>query len=145
MIDSGASSNVAGVEWLERYASQNRRQWEKCLSISKKRFRFGDGAAVASLGTVIINAKVTCLDSAVRPFLVRTDVVLSKVPLLISRSSLHRVKGSIDFQTNILTFGRPSHSLMTITTASGHLAIPLQSAVSPVVRQSSLAEIYVSL
>ena len=102
LIDSGASSNVVGIEWLERYASLNRHQWGKCYSISKKRFRFGDGPAVASIGTVIVNAKVTCRDSAARPFLARTDVVLNKVPLLISRSSLHRMRGNIDFQTNVL-------------------------------------------
>ena len=145
LIDSGDSPNVVGVDWLGKYSAMDRKKWAKCYAISKKRFRFGDGVAATSLGAVIVNAKVSCCDSAVRPFLIRTDVVLNKSPLSISRDSLHRMRGHIDFETNILRFGHPQRFVQTIVTSSGHLAISLIPSSPSIVRQSRIAEIYSSM
>ena len=85
LIDSCASGNVAGVECPEIYASMGNQKWHNRYSISKKRFRFVDGVAASPIGTDVINAKVKRCDAVARPFLMCTDVVIVKVPILISR------------------------------------------------------------
>ena len=68
LIDSGASSNVVGINWLQRYSSLTCDQWTKCYTISHRRFRFGDGLAVFSLGPIILNTRICCRDKQERPF-----------------------------------------------------------------------------
>ena len=104
LIDSVASSNVTGIGWLDKYASISPHQWQKCYTAIKKRFRFGDGIAAISLGTLVINARIKCCDEVYRPYLILTGVVKNRAPLLIGRLSLQRMHGRIDPQSNILHF-----------------------------------------
>ena len=85
VLESGASSSVAGLEWDQ--------QWLKCrdapLPMRKKRFKFGPHDAVRSLGPFVVRASIMVLKAlgtyAERPIDVEVDIVRGSIHCLIFR------------------------------------------------------------
>ena len=120
-------------------------QWRSSLTKGTRMFRFGDGKACPSLGTIIIHVVIPAkYTRSLKPveLNIQADVVDSRVPLLISKRSLVRLKASIEFPTNTLSI--PNASVITLITAgSGHLQLPAgRISILQKGPQSSLCPIY---
>ena len=60
-------------------------------------------------------------NKSARPIFIRADVVDSAIPLLVSRPSLRKLAGVIDFKSNTLT--TPFFSQQLIVEPSGHIRL----------------------
>ena len=102
VLDSGASSSVAGLRWA--------RKWFNCQEIpltpSQKRLKFGPHSAVLSLGWVIIHALIMVTTEGgvkgVRPIQAKMDIAREPIPCLLSRECLPRVGGILHFRAGEL-------------------------------------------
>ena len=142
IIDSGASSNVVGSSWPKKWSGWTADQWSKCIVVSKKQFKFGDGVVYSSMGSILMNALVYNIGSHVKiPFLLKVDIASASIPLLISRRALVRMKASIDFQTNIICVASV-YRLQAQISPTGHLVLNLAPARIPILRTSSSIEIF---
>ena len=122
LIDSGASSSVAGMKWFQ--------SWKgfalPTLSKSQKEFHFGDGPAYPSLGTcqlnLVIPEKFTNQKKKYM-LVIQVDVVAAVVPMLISQTALSRMAGKIDFADYRLEL--PTGIVIHLMKSpSGHILLP---------------------
>ena len=134
LIDSGATSSVAGVQWLSLWSSWKQCDWDKCIIPSMKKFRFGDGASYESLGSLVINARIQTIDSNWVPFVLRFDLVNCRIPLLISRRSLVSMSAIIDFSSSQIQIN--SAAIQAKVSSSGHLLLTLHPVHPAIVRSS---------
>ena len=123
ILDSGASANVAGVDWFETYVdglSGELLEDVKYLD-SDSTFRFGSGESNKSL----YKAEIPAIVGSKR-ILISTDVVETSVPLLLSKHAMKKAGTSIDFVKDEVTmFGEKQRVHLT---KSGHYAIPLNKS-----------------
>ena len=123
ILDSGASANVAGVDWFESYVdglSEKQLQDIKYYD-SESTFRFGSGVSYKSLYKAEIPAMIGS-----KRVLISTDVVETSVPLLLSKHAMKKASTNIDFvKDEVSMFGEKQNVHLT---NSGHYAIPLNNS-----------------
>ena len=122
LLDCGATRTVAGNLWFNIFL-QSLPQ-EKLQSVSKissnAKFKFGDGDTVQALFT----ASIPCTLGG-RSIQLAVEVVDSNVPLLISNTSLMKMKAVLDFENAKVTIFGNDHPVGIAS--SGHYVIPLFS------------------
>ena len=140
LIDSGASSSVAGMTWIRAWSKLKDESWISSINASMKSFRFGDGSLYPSKGTIVINAMVESIQKKWVPINLNIDIVECNIPLLISRRALVAMSAVLDFVKNRLSFGNDMNSAVvpTIITASGHVSLDLIPTPKPISKTSIL-------
>ena len=85
MIDTACTQTVCGDRWLHQY-ELNIRHGEIQSSLSNRSFRIGDGQIVKSFKQVILGSTKRSI---------KTDVVKTNIPLLLSKESKNHLKEQI--------------------------------------------------
>ena len=120
VLDSACSKTVCGSAWMERYLSclpNNMRDKIK-VETSNQEFRFGGGEQLLSQGLYTIPAKM-----AGEEVLIKTDVVDSHIPLLLSLSAMKKAGIILNTVKDSATiFGTEVNLGLT---SSGHYCISL--------------------
>lgn len=120
IVDSGCSRTVCGETWLECYIDtlSNREKAEVKQEDGNTYFKFGDGVKIKSIMRTIFPATI-----AGKNIMISTDVIPSKIPLLLSKDSMKRASMKINFADDTaFLFGKQ----MKLQVASGgHYIIPL--------------------
>ena len=126
VIDCGATSSVVGSSWLDDFG--------KSFPIRNKtpenrRFKFGGDKDYVSKHAIEIGLTTeVCQGKKARiiTFWIKTSILDGlKIPLLISRSSLEKIQGRIDFTSNMPII--PLGTIKLGNTAHGHLLWPALS------------------
>ena len=123
MLDTDCSSTVAGESWFETYLSSldyidKEKVQRKESRESSKIFKFGGGERLQSLGCYIIPAVI-----AGKVVSIKTDVVKSDIPLLLSLDSIKKVNVKMDVVNDTAeVFGV---SILLNYTSTGHYCIPI--------------------
>ena len=120
LLDTGASSTVCGKQWLKTY--EESLSSEEAIKIKTEpcdtTFRFGDGNRVTS--TQLVTLPVNMFG---RNFTLKTYVVNSKIPLLLSRQMMNDFSFVIDMrQKKVYAMGGEEPIL---DTTSGHLVVSI--------------------
>lgn len=119
VLDSACSSTVCGKEWIENYcvtAGVDINDLKK--GSSGKIFKFGGGTRLESQGLYEIPAEIVG-----RRVNIKTDVVDSDIPLLLSKQAMKNAKVTLDLENDKATiFGK---SVELECTSSGHYALPI--------------------
>ena len=120
VLDSACSSTVCGEKWLETFLetlSEGERRAVQRHS-SSRIFKFGGGTRLHSGGEYVLPV----LLAGQRVF-VRTDVVESDIPLLLSRETMKRAKVKLDVENDTAEIlGKP---VSLNVTSCGHYCVPL--------------------
>ena len=120
VLDSACSSTVCGENWLDNYInSLDKRDRVKVQqSIGQKIFKFGGGTKLKSQGEYSIPAVI-----AGKEVTIKTDVVGSDIPLLLSRTAMKTASVKMDLEKDTATiFGK---DIALNLTSSGHYCIPI--------------------
>ena len=120
VIDSACSSSVAGEQWLKQYLDYlpagDRVKVKQ--DPSGKIFKFGGGTRLVSDMVYTIPGLI-----AGKPVLIKTDVVKSDIPLLLSRTAMKAMDCKMDFEKDTAElFGEKVNMHLT---SSGHYCIPI--------------------
>ena len=99
VVDSGCIHTVCGTTWIQSYIESLSCKDRKTITTEKStgKFRFGNGTAFESLKYVTI--PVYLGKSRIQ---IGTDVVDCDIPLLFSKNSLKKGKGSINFEQDTI-------------------------------------------
>ena len=142
IIDCGASWSVVGAEWLRKWAGfQTDEEWKCMAKPSWGRFRFGSLELFPSMGSIILNASVLDTDQQRHRFVITADIIMNKIPMLVSRMSLIKMAAVLDFRYQSLQINGTT-ALKTEVSQGGHMAIQLLPAKNPVIMQSVSREVY---
>ena len=123
VLDSACSSTVCGEIWLANYLNsldyENRRKIKR--SFGQKTFKFGGGERLKSkaeynLPAVIAGKEVT----------IKTDVLESDIPLLLSRQAMTTAGVKMDLESDTAQIFDKDIALNLTT--SGHYCIPIDRA-----------------
>ena len=114
---------MVGTKWIDKHYSG---QDKPVLQESERKFKFGDSRIFNSLGKLqlMINVPVTTLAGYIRCSM-EVDVVLASIPMLLSREALRKMKGTVNFETNLLAIDS-QHIVQLSTARTGHLTMPFQ-------------------
>ena len=97
VLDSACSSTVCGDIWLENYLNsldhEDRRKIKR--SIGRKTFKFGGGERLKSKGEYNLPAVI-----AGKEVTIKTDIVVSDIPLLLSRQAMKTAGVKMDFESD---------------------------------------------
>ena len=120
VLDSACSSTVCGETWFENYLNsmnpQDRRKMKQ--TVDQKTFKFGGGEIMKSKGEYCLPAVIAGKD-----VMIRTDVVGSDIPLLLSRSAMKTAGVKMDMENETANIFGKDVSLNLTT--SGHYCIPI--------------------
>ena len=130
VLDSACSSTVCGSSWMDNYiASLDKTDREKVLqSEGQRMFKFGGGTCLKSKGEFRIPAVV-----AGKAVTIRTDVVESDIPLLLSRTAMKTAAIKMDLENDTATIMGQEVALNLTT--SGHYCIPIDKSVEVLVEK----------
>jgi len=120
VLDSACSSTVCGKSWLESYINSLEKSTKsKILKMeSSKTFKFGGGEKLPSLGCYILPAIIAGIEVKIK-----TDVVESEIPLLLSLNAMKDAKIKLDLENDSAEiFGK---QVLLNHTSSGHYCIPI--------------------
>ena len=120
ILDSGASSTVAGKVWVDCYVDGLSSQMQESVTYhdSINSFKFGSGKVFPSLYRVKLPAVI-----GDEQIFIETDVVDSDIPMLLSKEAMKKANTRINFKDNTVNmFGYKQNVLVT---SSGHYAVPL--------------------
>ena len=103
VLDSAATSTVAGKTWMDCYIDSlpEEKQTEISCSKSQNMFKFGSGDPVKSLYKVKIPASIGNQD-----IFIENDAVDNDILMLLSKSAMKKANISIDFQSDTVTMLR---------------------------------------
>lgn len=120
VLDSACSSTVCGAKWMDDYLqSLKHDERDKVVSYpSSKTFKFGGGERLKSSGCFDIPATVVGKEVTIR-----TDVVESDIPLLLSKDSMKKAGVKLDLQNDTAEIYGVQVTLNE--TSSGHYCIPI--------------------
>ena len=120
ILDTGATTTVCGEDWLKLYEESLTKEEVQELDYQKeeKFFRFGDGKVVKSTDSVTLSTNICGI-----PARIKSHIVHCKIPLLISRAAMKKVKLKIDFGIDEISIGDATQKLFT--TANGHITIDI--------------------
>ena len=119
ILDSGCSKTVCGEQWLKTFIENLSGSRQVTYKPSNKTFKFGDG-------NKIISTKLARLPVIVdgHEFIIESEVVPSKIPLLLSKESMKRGKMILNFSNNTATlFGRNVTLHGTSKDGQGHYCL----------------------
>ena len=120
LLDSGCSKTVAGEDWINDYISKlSDKDSEKVkLEPSTESFTFGDGKTQKSLRKITFPCWVGGGTADIT-----ADIVKCKIPLLLSRKSMSKVKMIIDFANHKAIINE--REIFLKLTTSGHYGLPI--------------------
>ena len=124
LVDTGCNATVSGQKWfdalLDTLTEEAKDKIEK--HDSKKRFKFGVGESVPSLGFYRVPINI-----AGKNVFLELDVVNADIPCLLSKSALKKASAVLYLQQDkALIFGE---EITLDITSSGHYAIPINKVV----------------
>ena len=120
VLDSACSSTVCGEAWLDHYVKSLTPEQQSQLERqhSEKLFRFGGGEILKSLFAIEIPAVI-----AGNNVTVKTDVVSSDIPLLLSLDAMKKAQLKLDLVNDCAeVFGK---RVSLDHTSSGHYCLPI--------------------
>ena len=120
ILDSDCSSTVCGQNWMDSYInSLNEVDRKKIKQTTGERtFKFGGGTRLKSRAEYCLPAVI-----AGKEVTIKTDVVGSDIPLLLSRTAMKRAGVKMDLENDSATiFGK---DIALNLTTSGHYCIPI--------------------
>ena len=120
ILDSACSSTVCGQNWMDSYInSLNEVDRKKIKQTTGERtFKFGGGTRLKSRAEYCLPAVI-----AGKEVTIKTDVVGSDIPLLLSRTAMKRAGVKMDPENDSATiFGK---DIALNLTTSGHYCIPI--------------------
>ena len=120
VLDSACSSTVCGITWLNSYLdSLDDTDLNKITYKDGHRvFKFGGGTKLKSEGEYTLPIRIVGNNVTVK-----TDVVDSDIPLLLSRSSMKKAKVKMDLENDTAVILGKDVALNL--TSSGHYCIPI--------------------
>ena len=120
VLDSACTSTVCGKEWLNCYLDSLTESDQASVEkeAGTKWFKFGGGEKVHSQGCYTIPAVLAGKDVRIR-----TDVVDSDIPLLLSKSAMKKAKVKMDLENDTAEIYGTLVSLNHTT--SGHYSVPI--------------------
>lgn len=124
VIDTACTKTVCGERWLNNYVNRLNPSFEQHVSksTSNKKFRFGDGKMVNSVGKVTIPAKIGQVSCKIE-----TEVVKQDIPLLLSKESLKKAETILDLKRDkVMMFSQPVDVNFT---SSGHYCVPITKGI----------------
>ena len=122
VLDSGCSTTVCGVTWLDSYLCELS-EFDKdkvTEDVSSSTFTFADGVTVPSIRRVTL----PCCVGGVCGTLV-TDVVQCSIPLLLSKCSMKKARMMVNFETDEVTVCGKVVKLRS--SSSGHYLLPISA------------------
>ena len=120
LLDSGCTKTVCGELWLNLFLETLTPSERNCIQseTSSAVYRFGDGKRMTAERCVTI----PCI-LAGKKICIKTDVVQSNIPLLLSRSSMKRAGMVIDLSSDTaVVFGK---KVNLGSTTMGHYTLPI--------------------
>ena len=123
VLDSGASSTVCGRLWFNEYMKSLLKEDKSkvLLEESSKPFLFGDVKQFVSSTASIIPANIGQHRVSIRTYIIDSDV-----PLLLSKAAMKNRQIWLNFQNNTITF--LGDEIQLNTTSNGLYAIPITTA-----------------
>ena len=123
ILDSACSSTVCGKAWFDAYLdSLSPENHKKVIKMEgEKVFRFGGGEKLKSIGLYIIPVEL-----AGKKLNLKTDVVASEIPLLMSKSSMKKARITINTDNDTAEIFGIRVKLQS--TSSGHYCIPVSAS-----------------
>ena len=124
VVDSGCIQTVCGQAWLDSYMESLSHKDKKSIvsERSSGRYRFGSGALFKSLKRVTLPVYLGKLRTRIS-----TDVVECEIPLLLSKNSLKKGGGTLDFVSDRMKI--LGQDLNLSTTSSGHYYLELSRSL----------------
>lgn len=124
VLDSACSSTVCGTDWMQDYlASLGPEDRDKVVREEGTRtFSLGGEVRLKSKSTFKIPAMIVG-----REVLIKTDVVNSKIPLLLSKSSMKKAGVKLDLKNDTAEIFGVNVALNE--TSSGHYYIPIHKVI----------------
>ena len=138
VIDTACSSTVMGLPWKNFYFDtclSEKEKKELMVQRSCKRFRFGGGTVLPSLGRMELPVSI-----AGKRMKVAVDFVKSNIPLLLSLKTMKSLQTKLDLEDDTATILGKKISLNY--TSSGHYCIPLKETVEVREIEGTLKDIY---
>ena len=120
ILDSACSSTVCGQNWIDSYInSLNEGDRKKVQqTVGERTFKFGGGTRLKSQAEYCLPAVI-----AGKEVTIKTDVVRSDIPLLLSRSAMKKAGVKMDLENDSAKiFGE---DIALNLTTSGHYCIPI--------------------
>ena len=120
LLDTGAASTVCGQSWMDVFEETLTPAQKSSIKVkeSNKPFRFGDGKVTHASVQKTIPVTICGQD-----VFLETHVVKNDIPLLLSRTSMKKMKMVIDNEHDKIYALGGQEDL--ITTGSGHIVIPI--------------------
>ena len=121
VLDSACSSTVSGKDWLNCYLDSLTED-EKCEVVHKPSttvFKFGGGERLQSLGKVVVPCYL-----AGKKCSIETDVILSDIPMLLSKQAMKKANMKLDLANDKAEIYGTTVALQN--TSAGHYCIPLK-------------------
>ena len=120
VLDSACSSTVCGDKWIKNYIqSLDPSDKNKIKRIDGQRvFKFGGGTCLKSTGEYSLPAVIAGNDVTIK-----TDVVESDIPLLLSRTAMKKAAIKMDLEND--TANIMGKEVALNLTTSGHYCIPI--------------------
>ena len=120
VVDSGCSRTVCGETWMQCCLDSLSESDSKIVenSTSHTWFKFGDGSKVQSLKKIKFPAYV-----GQRKVFIVTDVIPNEIPLLLSKESMKKAGGKLDFKQDTITLFDMVIPLQTTNT--GHYLLSI--------------------
>lgn len=120
ILDSGATSTVAGKVWVECFVDglPTEKIPRVTYTQSNNSFKFGSGDVFPSLYKVKLPAVIGKKEVSIV-----TDVIDSDIPMLFSRDSMKKANTKINFKDDTVNMFDVKQKV--IITGSGHYAVPL--------------------
>jgi transposase InsO family protein len=137
VLDCACSSTVCGEDWLQSYIEslgEEDQQKVQC-DPGEKVFKFGGGEIRKSKGSYCIPAFL-----AGQNVTVRTDVVDSDIPLLLSNKAMKRAKVKLDLENDTAQILGVEIALNH--TSSGHYCVPIDKSEQMKVESVCAVKLY---
>ena len=124
VLDSGATSTVCGNNWFNEFLASLPDEEIKKVSYcqSNKPYKFGDGKCINAVKSAKIPAHF-----GNNSITIQADIVDAEIPLLLSNSSMKRLRMSINFDND--TAHILGSSVPLATTSAGLYALPITKPV----------------
>ena len=123
VLDSACSSTVCGTNWVNNYIqSLDKNDRQKVVQTKGRRvFKFGGGTCLQSKGEYSLPVVIAGKEATVK-----TDVVESDIPLLLSRTAMKKAAVKMDLENDTATIMGKEVALNLTT--SGHYCIPIDKS-----------------
>ena len=125
VLDTACTKTVAGMNWMNEFvASLPVDEQTKVMKSERKTassYRFGDGVETQSTKTV----DIPILISGNKKTYIEVDVVMNKIPLLISNPTMKSLGFIINTRKGEIHVDGTSDSMKLGSTLSGHFKMPI--------------------